>query len=285
MEISDADIREFQTAVKQHSVYDFSQYSFNSLKRRLIKIIEEYGNDLSTLTDSISKDGKLVEEIIKKITVGTTELFRDPQVWKKLMLHVLPRYRKHSNINIWHPGCSTGQEVYSMMILLDQLDMLDRSRIYASDINQDLLEKAKGGSYGLRFNQSYFDNFNKVFSVNTRDQVAFNSFDKYFQSDITSDRIIMNDYLTSKPVFQKIDLINEGNLFPLKFDLIICRNVIIYFNFELQNRILKLFHNNLRSNGFLVLGLHESIVGPATVLFNKFDDFYIKRNENDIYSS
>jgi chemotaxis protein methyltransferase CheR len=279
MDIEDKDIRLFQSTISKYSGYDFSEYSVNSLKRRLSKLMEEYDSDFSRLIRTIESDALALEGVVKRITVNTTELFRDPKIWQGIMRQLLPRFSKQTSINIWHPGCSTGQEVYSMMITLDQLGLLDRSNIFASDLNTDVLEKARSGAYRLRFNKAYIENFNDVFSqeVNGLPEKKFKPYQDYFSTDETRDLIKMHDFLCEKPVYKKMDLVMDDNPFFMNFDLIICRNVIIYFNYELQNRVLASFHRNMRENGCLVLGLHESIIGPGVNLFTKQDKYYVKR--------
>ena len=279
MDIEEQDIKIFQEAISESSGYDFSDYSINSLRRRLTKVLKEFKSDFDVLLKKIRNDPEFLESVMKLITVNTTELFRDPVVWRKMLYQVLPRFSYLSEINIWHPGCSTGQEVYSMMILLDHIGLLEKSNIYASDINADVLETAEKGNYRYRFNKEYITNYNEVFSVietETRRQEKAN-WKKYFKIDETRDLIIMQDYLRKKPAYKKVDLVTDGNLFQKKFDLIVCRNVIIYFNYELQNRILKMFHDNMQVNSCLLLGLHESIIGPYTNLFAKDEQFYFKR--------
>jgi len=280
MDIDEKEIRRFQSTISKHSTYDFSEYSVSSLKRRLSKLLDDYGSDFSRLIMTIESDAAAMEQVVKRITVNTTELFRDPKIWRNIMLELLPRFSNYHSINIWHPGCSTGQEVYSMMIVLDQLGLLERSNIFASDLNTDVLEKAKLGAYRLRFNREYIDNFNEVFQqeVNGRPGHVYKPFRSYFSIDETRDLIRMNKFLCEKPVYKKIDLVMDDNPFFMNFDMIICRNVIIYFNYELQNRVLSLFHRNMHENGCLVLGLHESIIGPCAKLFTKRDHFYVKRN-------
>lgn len=278
IDISDAEIKKFQETVRSHSSYDINDYSLNSLKRRLLKVTEECGLDMSGLIRTISEDPVALEEVVKKLSVKTTMLFRDPQVWISIMRDVLPRFRKHDEIRIWHPGCSTGQEVYSLMILLEQAGLLERSRIYASDINEDVLEIARNGQYRLRFNREYIDNFKAVFSKEQEKATgrSFTDHTAFFQTDETTDRINMHEHLCEKPIYRKMDLVRDDNLFRKSFDLVICRNVIIYFNFNLQNRVLRMFHRNLRKNGILVLGLHESIIGPGSKLFRKSGHFYVR---------
>ncbi len=278
-DIKETDIERFHEAITEYSAYDFSDYSVNSMKRRLFKIMEEYGTNMDRLIKIISNDAPALEEVVKKLTVNTTELFRDPPIWKSIMHHLLTSFNDYSTIRIWHPGCSTGQEVYSMMITLDQLGLLQRSEIFASDINTDVMETAKKGSYRLRFNREYIENFDLVFSeeVGTLSGIKFAPHEKYLTIDEAKDRITMQNFLREKPVYKKIDLVKDAHRIPQKFDLVICRNVIIYFNYALQNRVLHLFHRNMTKNGLLVLGSHESIIGPCRDLFGKMDLFYVRK--------
>src|SRR5690554_6427198 len=138
MVITDQDLQYFVTTLKNSSKYDFSEYSDKSLKRRLQKVLTDFNLDITGLISAIINKPEFTEKIVKEITVNTTELFRDPQVWHTLRSRILPRFKNNKNINIWHAGCSTGQEVYSMMILLNEMGMLDKAKIFASDLNSDV---------------------------------------------------------------------------------------------------------------------------------------------------
>jgi chemotaxis protein methyltransferase CheR len=278
MTVTDQDFQLFVYALKGTSRYDFSQYSEKSLKRRLFKVLTDNKINMSTLISRIKTDNTFVEEVVKEITVNTTELFRDPQVWQALRFSILPRFRSNSIINIWHSGCSTGQEVYSMLILLHELDLFDRAKVYATDINTDVIETAKSGEYKYRFNIAYLDNFDKVIKENPYNYEEYNDvpYSKYFDIDKTNDVIKMKNFLREKPVFKKHDLVLENNTLYVKFDLILCRNVIIYFNYNLQNRVFELYHQNLYDNGCMVLGLHETILGMHAVKFTKKGHAYYK---------
>jgi len=279
MELDEKDIRRFQDTLRDHSEYDFTEYSLTCLRRRLTRILLEYEKSMEEIMDAMRSDGRFLDEVVKKITVHTTELFRDPEVWKKLRQDVLPAYRDRPAIRIWHPGCSTGQEVYSMMMLLSEMGMLKQSRIFASDINPDVLEIARQGTYKYHFNQSYLENFHKVLFGETEAHHSSlrQHWKKYFHIDETRDMIQMRDFLRDKPVYKKLDLVKDPNFFLVKFDLIVCRNVIIYFNDELQNRVFRLFWDNMEEGGTLVLGVHESILGPCSKCFLKKDSFYQKK--------
>ena len=143
MIVTDQDYQLFVFALKNSSRYDFSQYSEKSLKRRILKVLTDHSMNITTLISRIKSDPEFVESIVKEITVNTTELFRDPQVWQTIRFTVLPHFKNNSVINIWHAGCSTGQEVYSMLILLNELDLLEKAKVYATDINTDVMDTAK----------------------------------------------------------------------------------------------------------------------------------------------
>ncbi|MDY0198186.1 MAG: CheR family methyltransferase [Tenuifilaceae bacterium] len=279
MVISDQDLQFFITALKNSSKYDFSEYSDKSLKRRLQKVLSDFNLDLAGLISSIKTNAEFTERIVKEITVNTTELFRDPQIWHMLRSSILPRFKNNKNINIWHAGCSTGQEVYSMMILLNEMGLLEKAKIFASDLNTDVLEAAKKGEYKYRFNIGYLDNFDKVIKQNPLNYEEFNDvpYENYFTIDKARDTITMKKHLTEKPIFRKHDLVKDGNLFFAKFDLVLCRNVIIYFNYTLQNKVFDLFFENLYNKGVLVLGMHETILGPWANKFEKMGQSYIKK--------
>jgi chemotaxis protein methyltransferase CheR len=279
LEIKDEDLKVFLEAVKARSNYDFTNYSLKSLKRRIAKILSESKFSITQLENEILDNNQFMEKVVKSITVNTTELFRDPTIWKSLRDEILPKFAGNKKINIWHAGCSTGQEVYSMMILLEEMGLFSKTEIYASDINSDVMELARTGIYKYRYNHAYIDNFNTVVNGSSDSSPATKKvpYQKYFTIDKVGDSIQMDSLLREKPVYKKIDLVRDENLFYIKFDLIICRNVIIYFNNELQNKVFNLFYKNLFNNGCLLLGLHESILGPYSSQFDKKNNVYFKK--------
>ena len=279
MVLTDQEVIFFINTVKNASTYDFSEYSEKSLKRRLQKILIDNNMDLVTLINKLKTNKDFLEKTVKDITVNTTELFRDPQIWQTLRYRILPKFTDNKNINIWHAGCSTGQEVYSMMILLNELGLYDQAKIFASDLHVDALEAAKKGIYKYRFNIGYLDNFDKVIKENPFNYDEYNDvpYNKYFKIDKVTDTITMNEFLKKKPIFRQHDLVQGGNLYFAKFDLILCRNVIIYFKYSLQNKVFKLFHEHLYTNGYLVLGMHETMLGEITSKFDKKGQAYRKK--------
>lgn len=279
MTIEDIDIQFFVSALKNSSGYDFSEYSEKSLKRRLAKVLMDNKMELNQLVTEIKKNVSFAEKVVKEITVNTTELFRDPFIWQMLRFKVLPALQDNKIINIWHAGCSTGQEVYSMMILLNELGLLEKARIFGTDINSDVLDIARKGIYKYRFNIGYLDNFDKVIKENPYNYEKFNDipYSKYFEIDKVKDSMRMHPFLTEKPTYKKHDLVRDENIFFNKFDIILCRNVIIYFNYNLQNRVFNLFSNSLYQGGFLLLGMHETILGPLAASFDKKENIYVKK--------
>lgn len=270
------DIKPFLHALKEGSEYDFTNYSMNSLNRRIIKIMNDFRISFDDLVKGIKEDDKFREEVVKKITVHTTDLFRDAELWLHLGNKVIPYYARKKRISIWHPGCSTGQEVYSMMILLNEMNLLNKTDIYASDLNPDVLEISREGKYKFIFNKDYVSNFDAV--INRDDKKRKVKHSKYFDIDRDKDIIVMKDFLRQKPVYKKMDLVTEDNPFKQNFDIIVCRNVIIYFNYDLQNKVFNLFYNNLNEKGCLVLGAHETIIGVYASYFLKEDKVYFKKN-------
>lgn len=278
MTITEQDYQLFLFALKTSSKYDFSDYSEKSLKRRLAKVLTDNKLNITALVNKIKNDPVFVEKTIKEITVNTTELFRDPQVWHAIRYSVLPKFKNNSTINIWHAGCSTGQEVYSLMIILNEMGLLDRAKIYATDLNEDVMAHAQKGEYKYRFNIGYLDNFDKVIKENPYNYEDYYDvpYDKYFTIDKPTDTIQMRDFLREKPIYKKHDLVNDGNSLYVKFDMILCRNVIIYFNYNLQGKVFDLFHRNLYDTGCLTLGMHETILGSYSVKFQKKGHIYYK---------
>lgn len=272
-------IQEFITTIKQQAGYDFNDYSERSFARRIDRILVDSKLSMDDLIIKVKKDADFLEQTVKNITVNTTELFRDPEVWQSIRYRILPRYESQNVINIWHVGSSTGQEVYSMLILLNEMNLLAKAKVFATDLNTDVLEVAKKGEYKYRYNKEYLINFDKVIKENPYNYDEYNNvpYDDYITIDKNRDLFAMKPLLTKKPIFRKHDIITETNIFNTKFDIIFCRNVLIYFNSNLQNRLFEYFHNQLFKNGCLILGAHESMLGPITAKYRKKGSAYIKK--------
>lgn len=276
--VAEEDVKKLITALKNSSKYDFSDYSEKSFRRRVDKIFGDYRMSIPELISNIEKNPAFVEKMIKDISVNTTELFRDPKVWHEIIDKILPNILNRPVLNIWHPGCSAGQEVYSMLILLQEYGYTGTVRSFGTDINTEMLEEAKKGKYKYRFMAEYLPNFDKVFEEKTGKKSVWES---YTDISIAKDVIAMKPHLTTHVNFMKHNLVCDENTFGTKFDLIMCRNVLIYFNQALQDHAFNLFWNCLNDDGFMVIGLHESIMGTASKLFLKNGQIY-RRNNNPL---
>jgi chemotaxis protein methyltransferase CheR len=274
VEFREEDVKAFLEALKTNSSYDFSEYSEKSFRRRIEKLVNDHHCTLPDLTKKVKANPSFLEKTVIDITVNTTEIFRDPKVWHEMRDEVIPHIAKNDAINIWHAGCSSGQELYSMAILLHQMGHFDKTNLYGTDLNTDMLIEAKKGIYKYRFVSEYLPNFDLVLNADTtKPKIPYSN---YMEIDEIRDILRMKPFLTQKPVFQKHDLVHDKNTFGVEFDLIVCRNVLIYFNNNLQNRVFDMFWKCLKPNGFLVIGLHESIMGPSAPRFLKKGQHYRK---------
>jgi len=274
------DVKIFLNRLKQVSEYDFTSYSEKSITRRIEKVVNDNNMTPSALMDRMEKDAAFLKKIVKDITVNTTELFRDPKVWHAIKYSVLPDFVSSDEIAIWHAGSSSGQEIYSMLILLHELNMFDKSTVFGTDINEDMLAEARKGQYKYRFNLEYLENFNKVIRENPYniDDYKDIPYERYLDINKSTDVIKVLPFLAQKPTFYVHDLVKDGNIFNRQFDLIVCRNVLIYFNNDLQNKVFELFYKALKPSGFLILGLHESIMGYMADKFEKKGLVYRRKN-------
>ena len=225
--------------------------------------------------EKATADAVFLERLVNDITVNTTELFRNQEVWEYLYTKMLPKLKSKKNINIWHAGCSTGQEVYSDLILLNELDMLDKVTIVASDINNQVVKTAQAGEYPFRFNEQYLELYKQLMS---KIKPQAKPFEHYFDIDKQNDRMKVKDFLSGIPKFVKHDLVSEEIPFYQKFDVIFCRNVLIYFNPELQLKIVRKFFDKLFDDGVLILGSHEALHGFVKTHFVKNGMVYTKSN-------
>lgn len=272
-------ILNFNNTLKEISDYDFSNYSSRSFARRVEKILVDYRFTIDTLIKKVREDRNFLEQIVRDITVNTTELFRDPKVWQTIKHRIIRKLRHKKTINIWHAGCSTGQEIYSMLIILHELGLQDKVNITATDINTEVIKSAQRGEYVYRFNIEYIANFKQVMQTNpyNYEEVIDVKFSKYFDIDQRKDIMKVKPFLKNKVTYKKHNLVRQDNIFMKKFDLIFCRNVLIYFNTHLQNKVFGMFADSLERKGFLVLGVHESILGAEASKYVKYGGFYIKK--------
>ncbi len=271
-------IKNLIDAIGEASTYDFSDYSEKSFKRRVEKVIEDHRINICDLIVKIKNNESFLEEIVKEITVNTTEIFRDKKTWQTLKSDILKKYKDKESIDIWHVGCSTGQEVYSILILLNEIGMMDKARIIATDLNTDVIDVAKKGLYKFREIDEFIENYDSVMMTNPNGNP--NHIDVPYQKYININRrkniIKIKPLLLNKAEYYKHDIIQDGNIFGRKFDFIFCRNVLIYFNHQLQNKLFEFFYENINDDGALIIGRHEGMLGQISGKFKKIESIYLK---------
>jgi chemotaxis protein methyltransferase CheR len=244
-----AEFRKFLDSIRYVYSYDFTDYAEASVKRRVSAfMIKRKFTKLEELCKMIMKDDKFFEEFIQELSVTVTEMFRDPLFYKSLRENVLIRLATYPFIKIWIAGCATGEEVYSMAIILKEAGLLNRSIIYATDINQNSIYISKEGIYPLENMKAYTANYQKSGGTG--------SFSEYYKAKY--DSALFDKSLRQNIVFSPHNLAVDRSF--NEFQMIICRNVLIYFNQALQNKVFNLFYDSLCTFGFLGLGNKESIL-------------------------
>lgn len=228
--------------------FDFRSYAFASMKRRLLHRMREEGlRTISALQNRVLHDPVCMERLLLDLTVNVTSMFRDPTFYLAFREKVVPLLRTYPFCRIWHAGCSSGEEVYSMAILLKEEGLYDRARIYATDINEAVLRRAKEGIYPLANMQEYTRNYLKA--------GGSRSFSEYYVAKY--DAALFDPSLTANVVFSQHNLVTDHSF--SEFNVILCRNVMIYFDKTLQNRVHDLFYESLVRLGVLALGRKESL--------------------------
>ncbi|MBD2260315.1 protein-glutamate O-methyltransferase CheR [Pseudanabaena sp. FACHB-2040] len=244
----DVEVRLLVDRVYQLYGYDFRNYAAASLKRRVRNFLRTEGlSSISELQRSVLQDRACVERLLLGLTVNTTAMFRDPSFYVAFREQVVPILRTYPFIRIWHAGCSTGQEVYSMAILLQEAGIYHRCRIYATDTNEQVLQAARNGIYPQSQMQEYTQLYLKA--------GGSRSFSEYYTASHGS--AILRPTLRQHIVFGMHNLVTDGSF--NEFNVILCRNVLIYFNQGLQNQVHKLFYNSLCKFGILGLGKQETL--------------------------
>ena len=250
--------------VFRHYGFDFRAYAYASIRRRLWKRVE--GEELRTISQlqaRILHDADAMERLLLDLSVNVTSMFRDPGFYREFRATVIPLLRTYPFIRIWHAGCSTGEEVFSMAILLEEEGLYDRARLYATDINDVVLQRAKQGIFPLERMQEYTENYIKA--GGTR------SFSEYYTAKY--DGALFSPALTRNIVFSQHNLVTDRSF--SEFHVIFCRNVLIYFDKTLQNRVHRLFYESLVMFGVLALGSKESLK------FSQFEPCYEKLSSTE----
>lgn len=243
------ELKELLESIRFVYGYDFTEYAEASVKRRIDHFIHAHKmTAIDELGRKLLSDEKMFEAFVQEVSVTVTEMFRDPPFYKSLRENVLRRLATYPFIKIWIAGCATGEEVYSIAILLKEEGLLSRSIIYATDINQKSLQIAKEGVYAVENMKAYTANYQKAGGTK--------SFSEYYKSKYNS--VLFDKSLKQNLVFAAHNLAVDKSF--NEFQMIICRNVMIYFNQQLQNKVINLFYDSLCPFGFLGLGNKESLL-------------------------
>lgn len=247
-DIRSIEVRLFLEALRLRHGYDFTHYAQASILRRLDGLLAATGQrHLSELIPRLLHGPDLLPTVLSHLSVPVTGMFRDPQVFLALREKVVPLLKTWPHVRIWQAGCATGEEVYSLAILLREEGLAERYQIYATDINEEALAKAEEGIVPLKTMQEYARNYraaggNGSLSDYCHIRYDFAKFDESLRSNI---------------VFAHHNVVSDG-IFS-ETHLILCRNLLIYFDRDLQSRVLSLFHDSLVRGGFLCLGTRETV--------------------------
>lgn len=245
---TDIELRLLMEAIYLKYSYDFRDYTGASQKRRVMYALGQLGlPNISVLQEKVLRDAALFADLLQYLTIPVSEMFRDPAYFLALRRQVVPMLRTYPSLTIWVAGCSTGEEVFSLAILLREEGLLERTRIYATDINPNSLEKARQGIFPLEAIRSYTANYQRAGGQRAFSDYYTAAYEAArFDPTLCADVIFADHSLATDSVFAETHLVS-------------CRNVMIYFNRQLQDRALGLFHESLCHRGFLGLGAKESI--------------------------
>ncbi len=228
--------------------YDFRNYSAPSAQRRVRHLMVQEGLEtVAELQHRVLHEPPMAEFLLRELSINVTEMFRDPPFYQALRRIVLPWLHHWGHLKVWHAGCATGEEAYSMAILLTEAGLYDRSLIYATDFNNIALDKAKSGIFPLERMALYGQNYRRAGG-----KAVFSS---YYHANY--ERAMMNKKLKKSLVFANHNLVTDASFGEMQ--LVVCRNVLIYFDRELQERVLQLFTDSLCDEGILCLGSHETL--------------------------
>ena len=228
--------------------YDFREYAVASLRRRVWRRVQAEGErTISGLLERLLHDPDVMERLLLDLSINVTSMFRDPTFYASFREKVVPLLRTYPFTRIWVAGCSTGEEVYSLAIMLTEEGLYERSRIYATDINEAVLARAREGVFPLERMQEYTDNYIRA--------GGSRSFSEYYLAKYEG--ALFDRTLTENVVWAPHNLVQDRRFNT--FNVILCRNVMIYFDRPLQNRVHQLFHDSLERRGVLALGHKESI--------------------------
>jgi chemotaxis protein methyltransferase CheR len=264
--ISDEQVEILLSDLLEQYGYDFTGYSRASLKRRIIRLYTlDKTLSFAEFRYRINNDNVYFKRFVEQITVNVTEMFRDPGFFRCLREEVFPMLGTYPFIRIWLAGCSTGEEAYSISIILKELNLLHKSLIYATDLNPAVLERAAQSMFALSYMKQYSENY--ILSGGTRD------FSSYYTANYSLAKF--DEELKRKIIFSTHNLVSDHSF--NEFQLILCRNVLIYFDRDLQHKVLNLFDDSLEELGYLALGTKE------TINFSRFAKKYKRLDAEKIW--
>lgn len=250
-DIDIADLKRISELIYEKHNYDFRNYAMSSFKRRVARILELKKLTLTNLLKQLSETPFFIHEFIDELTVNVTEMFRDPAFWTVVRNEIIPAIRHNKKkFKIWHAGCSSGEEVVTMCVLLQEMGILGDVTITASDLDENMLRRAEAAAYpakNMAVNEKNYQRYGG--SSSSLDENFFHR---------ENGHAVFRKNLLKNVTFLRHDLV-LGQTFDT-FDLILCRNVMIYFNQALQNDVLKKFHESLYLNGYLCIGAKESLI-------------------------
>ena len=246
--IKDIEIELLLSALKERWGYDFTGYARASLKRRMEQLVSYFGIDsLTRILHDVLYDERVAQTVINAISVPTSEFFRDPEVWLYIRTEIFPRLASFPLMNIWQVGCGRGQETYTLAILLHETGLLHKTRLIATDINNDFLNEARDGRWPQRDMEAWRRNYQQA--------GGSASFDEYFDQQGTE--VAIRESFKATIEFMPHNLVSDDAFLESQF--IVCRNVLIYFGSALQDRVIDIFARSLQRGGFLLLGRAESL--------------------------
>lgn len=251
-DLEDLEIHLLLEGIARQYGYDFRDYARASLTRRVRKCLEaERLPTISALQERVLHDERAMRRFLDTLTVDVTALFRDPSFYAAFRAVVVPLLRPLPSIQIWHAGCASGEEVYSMAILLQEEGLYEHARLYGTDINESLLAKARDGIVPLARMKEYTQNYQKA--------GGRRAFSEYYAAK--DDHAVLHASLHARIVWAQHNLVTDASF--QECQVILCRNVMIYFNRRLQDRVHALLYKSLAPQGVLALGNKESLVGTA----------------------
>jgi chemotaxis protein methyltransferase CheR len=263
-QLEDIEIQLLLEGMFRHYGFDFRNYAPASIKRRIHESMRDEGAEtVSAFQAKVLHDPACLERLLYRLSVNVTSMFRDPSFFQSFRNRVVPLLRTYPFVRIWHAGCSSGEEVYSMAILLQEEDLYQRCRIYATDMSKEVLRKAREGIFPLASMQEYTANYMKAGGKRF--------FSDYYTAQY--DSVMFSPSLKANLVFSEHNLVTDGSF--NEFHVILCRNVMIYFNKTLQERVHNLIYESLSMLGVFGLGNKESL------RFTPRESFYEELDQRD----